>query len=581
MAETLGPYELIDKLGAGGMGAVWRARDTRSGDTFALKVIRGEFADDPGLVKRFEREARVAMRLRHPHIVQTFDAGTDADVHYMTMELVEGETLYDRVKREPLSEQEAREAGFAVASALDLAHRERVIHRDIKSANVLLGADGSIKVADFGIARVLDETQRSYTSTFMGSLPYSAPETFDLIVDERSDLYSLGVVLFEAVMGVTPFVETSPLRYMELHRWEQPRMEEVARRAPTLAPVIARLLEKEPRRRPRSAGDVVAALRDPAPESATVIAPGSADLQPTRIVVPPVPDGVTIGAGPPRQPQPLPGGGPVPPRSRTRTWLLFGAPVAAIVVIAAVAGALAIGGGEDDDPGSDAAARATSAAHATAAAPFLISSAATQTSTATSAARPTATAAGLPQGFSLSGADRLPSSPASDALDSQTYVIGGERQPPRTEIPAERLPFVSGSVTARWYTSDGNFVVGYDQLPGTRPLCLVTWVYDEEDLFEEDFLFVSYAPLSPGACGHFTGQNLASAPSGVYRCGRDDDLYLYLTRIPALPGPVRYGASAQLQHSEDGYAELAIDQGIADPDPLPEVDLSGCTRVES
>ena len=149
MAEHIGPYEILGKLGSGGMGTVYRARDTRAAtapDTLvALKVLKDEVAEDPELARRFEQEANTLRKLDHENIVRLLEYGADGDDYYIAMELVEGESLQQRLRREGrLPEGEVRRIGMAVAAALEAAHGQRIIHRDIKPGNILLGADGSV-----------------------------------------------------------------------------------------------------------------------------------------------------------------------------------------------------------------------------------------------------------------------------------------------------------------------------------------------------------------------------------------------------------------------------------------------------
>jgi|CXWL01.1.fsa_nt_gi predicted Ser/Thr protein kinase len=276
MAEHIGPYEILGKLGSGGMGTVYRARVAESGSRIAsgdardlgvgalvaLKVLKEEVAEDPELARRFEQEANTLRKLDHENIVRLLEYGADGDAYYIAMELVEGESLQQRLRREGrLPEAEVRRIGIAVAAALEAAHGQRIIHRDIKPGNILLGTDGSVKVSDFGVARVLDETRRTRTGTFLGSLAYAAPEAFDRPADERSDLYSLGIVLYECVMGVVPFRADAPLRMLELQRWGAPDLSAMPSE-PELSAIIEHLLEKQPHRRPESAAAVLTRLRE-------------------------------------------------------------------------------------------------------------------------------------------------------------------------------------------------------------------------------------------------------------------------------------------------------------------------------
>jgi serine/threonine-protein kinase len=293
------------------MGTVYRARDTRSGALVALKVLKDDVAEDPELARRFELEANTLRRLDHENIVRLLGYGSDDGAYFIAMELVEGESLAQRLRREGrLPGAEVRRIGIAVAAALEAAHGQRIIHRDIKPGNILLGADGSVKVSDFGVARVLDETRRTRTGTFLGSLAYAAPEAFDGRADERSDLYSLGCVLFECFSGKTPFRAETPVKMLELHRWETPDIGAVGLSEPQRA-LVEELLEKQPRRRPASAREVLAVLvsmadstagAEASDESPTVVASApvaSAPVAPTE-VIPPTPPRSEVRAAPGR-----------------------------------------------------------------------------------------------------------------------------------------------------------------------------------------------------------------------------------------------------------------------------------------
>jgi serine/threonine-protein kinase len=355
MADPIGPYEILGRLGAGGMGTVYRARDTRTDRLVALKVLKSDVAEDPDLERRFQLEADALRRLHHPNIVGLLDYGADDNVTYIAMEIVDGESLAQRLRRGGrLDENETRRIGVAVASALEAAHAQRIVHRDIKPGNILLGEDGSVKVSDFGVARVLDETRRTRTGTFLGSLAYAAPEAFDRPADERSDLYSLGVVLYECVTGKTPFRADTPIKMVELHRWEPPDLSVVDTEAPTLSALIADLLEKQPVRRPAQSHDVALALRASQPEiEPTVVVP--LDTPPTTRL--------EIDSPPPPPPKP-----DVPLSSRPVFRIGVAAAAAAIVALGIFGGWYAVSAGDD---GGD---RTTGVADASTNSPMAVSS---------------------------------------------------------------------------------------------------------------------------------------------------------------------------------------------------------------
>ena len=203
-----GRYELGGLLGSGGMASVYRARDTRLGREVAVKVPGEHHAGSAEFVERFEREVESVASLDHPNIVRVFDSGKDRDGSpYMAMELVDGGTLRDRIRYSgPLPPREAARVVLRVADALGAAHAAGIVHRDVKPENVLLTKDGDAKVADFGIARAADATAMTRTSMILGTAPYLSPEQArGESVGPASDLYSLGVVLYEALTGRTPF----------------------------------------------------------------------------------------------------------------------------------------------------------------------------------------------------------------------------------------------------------------------------------------------------------------------------------------------------------------------------------------
>lgn len=208
-------YELLSRLGRGGMAEVYRARDRRLEREVAVKVLADSMLADPRAVERFRREARSAASLSHPHIVNTYDAASAGDVHVIVMELLEGPTLADRIARDGrLPVGEALRIGADVADALAAAHARDLVHHDVKPRNVLFDGDGTPKVSDFGIARAAS----SAITTVHGSPPYVAPEQArGGSADPRSDVYALGCVLFEMLTGRPPFVADTPAEVVAQH----------------------------------------------------------------------------------------------------------------------------------------------------------------------------------------------------------------------------------------------------------------------------------------------------------------------------------------------------------------------------
>jgi eukaryotic-like serine/threonine-protein kinase len=214
--DRLGVFEIVALIGAGGMGEVYRARDTRLNRTVALKVMRPEWAVTETSRRRFDRESRVISQLNHPNICALYDVGTDGDRQYLVMEFVEGETLAARIQRGPIPPADVIRLGQAMASGLDAAHRQNVVHRDFKPSNVILSKSG-IKILDFGLARAKsdeDAAPRAETRTLnttevgtvLGTLPYMAPEQLKgQQVDARADVFALGAVLHEMATGIRAF----------------------------------------------------------------------------------------------------------------------------------------------------------------------------------------------------------------------------------------------------------------------------------------------------------------------------------------------------------------------------------------
>jgi serine/threonine protein kinase len=264
MAERISHYELLDRLGAGGMGTVWRARDTRTRTVVALKVLHQHLASDPEYVKRFEREARIAASLESPYVVRVLEFGRDRQTYFLAMEYVEGQTLAQRIKeRGPLPTQDAVTVAVAVASALAAARKLGVVHRDIKPQNIMLARDGGVKVTDFGVARATGQTTMTMAGSFIGTPAYMAPEVVEATaVDVRADIYSLGVVLYEMLAGRVPFDADTPWGMIRQHeRQAPPPLAELAPEAPDwLVRVCERCLAKLPNDRFRDPEQLLAGL---------------------------------------------------------------------------------------------------------------------------------------------------------------------------------------------------------------------------------------------------------------------------------------------------------------------------------
>jgi eukaryotic-like serine/threonine-protein kinase len=261
-----GRYVLGETIGSGGMAEVYLARDEVLGRDVALKVLRGQYANDEEFVERFRREARNAAALNHPSIVQVYDQGHTQDgAHYIAMEYVPGGTLAQRIKAAgPLDPGEAVGVASRVAEALAVAHARGIIHRDIKPQNVLLTTSGDAKVTDFGIARAASAKTITETSLIMGTAAYMSPEQVrGERVGPASDLYSLGAVLYEMLTGEPPYSADNPVATAMKHLDEPPRHPRDANPAvpQDLDALTAKLLAKRPEDRYASAADLAEDLR--------------------------------------------------------------------------------------------------------------------------------------------------------------------------------------------------------------------------------------------------------------------------------------------------------------------------------
>lgn len=213
-----GRYRVEELVARGGMASVHRGHDERLERTVALKLMHPHLASDPQFRSRFTREARAAARLTHPDVVAVYDHGEDGDHAYLAMELIDGGTLREELRRGPLTVRRALAIAIPVARALRAAHEAGIVHRDIKPENILLASDGRVKVTDFGLARAIGAASASATGTLLGTVAYVSPEVVMRgHCDERSDLYSFGIVLFEMLTGCQPFTGEQPVHVAFQH----------------------------------------------------------------------------------------------------------------------------------------------------------------------------------------------------------------------------------------------------------------------------------------------------------------------------------------------------------------------------
>jgi serine/threonine-protein kinase len=263
-----GRYELHRRLGRGGMAEVFLARDQLLDRPVAVKVLFPEFATDPSFVERFRREATAAANLNHPNIVGVYDWGEADNTYFIVMEYVDGRTLSDILKAEgPLHPDRVADVGSDVAAALGFAHRNGVVHRDVKPGNVIVTSAGLVKVADFGIARAMTATSEddlTQVGTVMGTAAYFSPEQArGDAVDPRSDIYSLGCVLYELVVGRPPFTGETPvaIAYKHVHESPVPPRHHNIELPQAIEAIILKCLAKNPVNRYPSAEDLRADLR--------------------------------------------------------------------------------------------------------------------------------------------------------------------------------------------------------------------------------------------------------------------------------------------------------------------------------
>ena len=268
--SRLGGYEILGTLGAGGMGEVYRARDLKLGREVAIKVLPEEFARDPSRVTRFEREARMLAAVNHPTIAAIYGAEEDGSTRYIVMELVEGDTLAERLSGGALPVADALRIGAGIVEALEVAHEKGVIHRDLKPANIKLNREGKVKVLDFGLAKAMDlpftgDMSRTPTLVMGDSRPGDVVGTPEFMspeqargkeTDRRTDIWAFGCILFEMLSGRRAFTgETIPDVLLAILDREPDWAALPVRTPQRVRELLARCLEKDPARRLRDAGD--------------------------------------------------------------------------------------------------------------------------------------------------------------------------------------------------------------------------------------------------------------------------------------------------------------------------------------
>ena len=287
--SRLGPYEVVSPIGAGGMGEVWKARDTRLERTVAVKVLPQKFSASEEVKRRFEREAKAIAQLSHPHICALYDVGREGETEYLVMEYLEGETLADRLAKGALPLERTLRFGIQITDALDKAHRQGIVHRDLKPGNVMLTRSG-VKLLDFGLAHavapaapvgslsVLPTQDKPLTAegTILGTVQYMAPEQLEgKAVDARTDIFAFGATLFEMATGRKAFIgRTQASLIAAIMSSEPPAISTLQPMAPpSLDRVVRKCLLKDPEGRWQSAADIGSELKWVAEETSTAAIP--------------------------------------------------------------------------------------------------------------------------------------------------------------------------------------------------------------------------------------------------------------------------------------------------------------------
>ena len=264
-APLSGRYELEEIVGTGGMSVVYRAWDLKSEREVAVKVLRLEYHTDQDFIRQFNREAQAASKVTHPNIVSMYDVGQDGDTRFLVMEYVKGVTLKDMIRQQGKIEcKRAVQIALKILAAVDHAHKNGIVHRDIKPQNILVDSENRVKVTDFGIARVLDSGSNTGTGNVLGSVHYFSPEQArGSVADAKSDLYSVGVVLYEMVTGRVPFDAETPMAVALKHIHEKPVPPTTQNPAVwiSLDEVILKALEKDPAKRYQSAAQMISDLK--------------------------------------------------------------------------------------------------------------------------------------------------------------------------------------------------------------------------------------------------------------------------------------------------------------------------------
>jgi tRNA A-37 threonylcarbamoyl transferase component Bud32 len=351
VGENVGPYRIVEQLGQGGMATVFKAYHAALDRYVAIKVMHPAFKEDPTFLARFQREARVVARLEHPNIVPVYDYAEYNGAPYLVMKFVEGETLKAKLARGPLSLAEAVQIVEAVGTGLDYAHKQGILHRDIKPSNVMLAADGSVYLADFGLARIAQAGESTLSSdSLLGTPHYMSPEQARGVkeLDAGTDVYSLGVVIYELVVGRLPFSADTPFAIIHDHIYTPlPMPHDVNPNVPeAIERVLLKALAKERTDRYPDVAAMVAAFRDAAvtADRASTALPHAVPVAPSAVT----PTAATVKGAAPEAvgtvvaPTGLPTAAPLPAAQQGFQFQWWYALIAVVVVGACLFGLFAV-----------------------------------------------------------------------------------------------------------------------------------------------------------------------------------------------------------------------------------------------